>query len=79
MRQWFYLLLVILNSLCFYLKMFIKINITLIPNISYIKIRVIKDIYKKSLGFNLELISMIIRNSGLIFILGLSNKLILLA
>ena len=51
-------------------------NISLIPNINYIKIKVIKDIYKKSLGFNLELISMIIRNSGLIFILGLSNKLI---
>ena len=70
-----YLLLVILKF--FLLSRNIKDkNISLIPNINYIKIKVIKDIYKKSLGFNLELISMIIRNSGLIFILGLSNKLI---
>ena len=70
-----YLLLVILKFLLLFRSIKDK-NITLIPNISYIKINVIKDIYKKSLGFNLELISMIIRNSGLIFILGLSNKLI---
>ena len=70
-----YLLLVILKFFLLFRNIKDK-NITLIPNISYIKIRVIKDIYKKSLGFNLELISMIIRNSGLIFILGLSNKLI---
>jgi len=70
-----YLLLVILKFFLLFRNIKDK-NITLIPNISYIKINVIKDIYKKSLGFNLELISMIIRNSGLIFILGLSNKLI---
>ena len=70
-----YLLLVILKFFLLFRNIKDK-NITLIPNISYIKIKVIKNIYKKSLGFNLELISMIIRNSGLIFILGLSNKLI---
>ena len=70
-----YLLLVILKFFLLFRSIKDK-NITLIPNISYIKIKVIKNIYKKSLGFNLELISMIIRNSGLIFILGLSNKLI---
>jgi hypothetical protein len=70
-----YLLLVILKFFLLFRSIKDK-NISLIPNINYIKIKVIKDIYKKSLGFNLELISMIIRNSGLIFILGLSNKLI---
>ena len=70
-----YLLLVKLKFLLLFRSIKDK-NITFIPNISHIKIKVIKDIYKKSLGFNLELISMIIRNSGLIFILGLSNKLI---
>ena len=70
-----YLLLVTLK-LSFLFNTVKDKNIHFIPNFKHIKFKIIKDIYSKSVGFNLELISMIIKNSGLIFILGLSNKII---
>lgn len=44
-----------------------------------ISLNQIKNIYKKSLGFNLEIVSNLIKHSGIIFVLGINNNLVMSA